>query len=118
MANFVFLFVPQNTLPLDITPLMPTMELWLLRPAKNLHYNDNPWEPWYNKSFGFVVRAENEQEAREMANSEAGNENRGKFLGRKIAGTKTPWLDSRYSTCIKLTKKGKKGIIIEDFAAA
>jgi hypothetical protein len=68
------------------------VKLWLLRPVDNLPNGDNPWEPWYDKAFGFVVRAKNEQEAREFATAEAGDENRGEFLGNKTAGTKQPWL--------------------------
>lgn len=36
------------------------MKLWLLRPVVGLDENDNPWWPWYDKAFGFVVRAETE----------------------------------------------------------
>ena len=36
------------------------MRLWLLRPQEGLIEGDNPWDPWYDKAFGFVVRAETE----------------------------------------------------------
>ena len=49
------------------------MKLWLLRPI-NI-YGDSPWNPWHDKAFGFVVRADTEQEARKLANEESGDEN-------------------------------------------
>lgn len=94
------------------------MKLWLLRPVKGLPDNDNPWKPWYDKTFGFVVRAETEEAARNLADMEAGEENQGEFLGNKIADTKNPWIDAKYSTCIELTADGEPKVIIEDHASA
>ena len=67
------------------------MKLWLLRPVDGLAKNDNPWEPWYDKAFCFVVRAETDTEARDMAHAEAGDENRGEFMSRTTANTNQPW---------------------------
>ena len=50
------------------------MKLWILRPIKGLGSDDNPWEPWYNKAFGFVVRADNVKDARKFANEDAGDD--------------------------------------------
>lgn len=94
------------------------MKLWLLRPADGLDKNDNPWEPWYDKAFGFVVRAETEEEARKLAHDDAGDENRGEFLGRKTADTNSPWLEAKYSTCTELSGDGDAGVVMQDFAAA
>lgn len=94
------------------------MKLWLLRPVDNLPDGNNPWEPWYDKAFGFVVRAKNEQEAREFATADAGDESRGEFLDGKTADTKQPWIDPKYSSCVELTAKGESGVVIKDFAAA
>lgn len=99
------------------------MKIFELRPVENLKDRDNPWNPWYDKSFGFIVRAETEAEARKIANENAGDENRGdenrgEFLNSKTANTKTPWLDKNYSTCIELTGNGEAGMIMEDFARA
>lgn len=41
-------------------------KLWLLRPIDE---NSPPWTPWYDKAFGFVIRAESEREARRMTES-------------------------------------------------
>ena len=93
------------------------MKLWILRPIDGI-VNDNPWEPWYDKAFGFVVRAENETQARNFAHAEAGDENRGTFLNKKISNTKSPWLDKKYSTCEELQADGNKGVVMRDFASA
>lgn len=94
------------------------MKLWLLRPREDLREDDNPWSPWYDKCFGFVVRAETESDARKIANEFAGDENRGEFLSSKISKTKNPWLDGNYSTCNELTADGDAEMVIEDFARA
>lgn len=91
------------------------MKLWILRPVENLPIGDNPWEPWYDKCFCFVVRSETEEEARKLAHENAGDENRGEFQGEKIADTKSPWLDAKYSTCVELTAEGDTGVVLSDF---
>jgi hypothetical protein len=80
--------------------------------------NDNPWEPWYDKAFGFVVVAKDEADARKFADADAGDENRGEFLDEKIANTKNPWLDEKYTTCQELSANGKEGVIMKDFSSA
>ena len=94
------------------------MKLWLLRPMDGLAKNDNPWKPWYDKAFGFVVRAETEDEARSLAHADAGDENRGTFLGGKIADTNQPWKDAKYSTCVELLPEGAAEVVMKDFARA
>ena len=79
------------------------MKLWLLSPIENLQ--DSPWEPWYDKVFGFVIRAETEMEARRIADENYGDEN---FEGSK------PWLHSEFSTCIELTPDGESELILRD----
>ena len=85
------------------------MKLWILRPLDKLKKKDNPWEPWYDKAFGFVVIAASESEAREMAHNRAGDEN---CLGVD------PWKDQRYSSCTELTADEAPGVVIRDFASA
>jgi len=85
------------------------MKLYLLKPREDLVEKDNPWNPWYDKYFGFVVRAETVKKAREYANRDAADEN---------MGTINPWLLSKYSTCKVLKETGKPGVIISDFAAS
>ena len=94
------------------------MKLWILRPVEGLDKKDNPWEPWYDKSFGFVVRAETEDEACALAHAEAGDENLGEFLSTKTADTNQPWKDAKYSTCTELLAEGEAGVVMSNFAAA
>lgn len=84
------------------------MKLWLLCPADGLAKNDNPWVPWYDKAFGFVLRAGTETEARNMAHDEGGDENRGKT-------TAEPWKDAKYSTCVELLPEASAGVVMQDF---
>lgn len=80
------------------------MNLWLLQPTAN----SNAWQPWYDKSFGFIVRAENEIEARRLANSESGDESENINV----------WLNEHHSSCTILTDTGPSEIVMRDFRAA
>lgn len=88
------------------------MKLWLLRPVDVLPDSDNPWSPWYDKVFGFVVRAETEDTARLIAHEHSGNEtgHYGKVFD--------PWLSEKYSTCVELSPDGNQEMIICDFRSA
>ena len=96
------------------------MKLWLLRPSDNLPNENNPWIPWFDKAFGFVVRADTEEEARRLAEDESGDEEEYDYniATRTKTLTSTPWLDPSLSTCIELTDSGEPGIVIQDFHAA
>ena len=89
------------------------MKLWLLRPVEDLppDHDKNPWEPWYDKAFGFVVRAETEEEARGFAQRDSGDE-----CGWRRE--KPTWLLPQWSTCTPLTEEGEAGVVIRDFASA
>ena len=90
------------------------MKLWILRPVKGLTDDTNPWKPWYDKAFGFVIRAETEREARNLivgdmntvCDGEAGDEGR------------PAWLNPELSTCNELLTDGEPSIILKDFASA
>ena len=86
------------------------MKLWLLRPADALPKEDSPWIPPYEKAFGFVIRARDEQEARAIADDDDELENY-EWEGRR------PWLDPKYSSCAELTARGESGVVIRDFNA-
>ena len=94
------------------------MKLWLLRPSANVAKGDDPWTPWYDKAFGFIVRAETETAAREIAHAYAGDENRGEFLGKRITETYAPWKEAKYSTCVELSAEGPEGLMMMDFKSA
>ena len=92
------------------------MKLWLLRPVRS-EREDTAWDPWYDKAFGFVVRAETEEQARQMANGNGGDEC-GPVKSYVYRTGGDPWLDPKQSTCEELTADGEAEIIIRDFASA
>ncbi len=75
------------------------MKLWLLRPIED-------WMPWYDKAFGFVVRAKTEEDARHLVFSSGDNGEEGAEV----------WRDALKTTCEELKKDGKEEIIIQDFS--
>lgn len=81
------------------------MKIYELRPIGNLDPKDDPWNPWYDKCFGFVIVANNEQEARLLAHKNACDEN---------TNNKTPWLHKKYSTCIEVESIGLPRVVIKD----
>ncbi len=85
------------------------MRLWILR-AIDTNPVGNPWEPWYDKCFAFVVRAESETAARQIADKNAGDEN--------CTNYQHPWMDSAYSTCDPLMEDGEEGLVIQDYRSA
>jgi hypothetical protein len=93
------------------------MKLWILRPKSGLDENNSPWEPWYDKAFGFVVRAKTEKQARQIANDHGGNET-GKISLRVYRTGGDPWLNPDESTCIELNSDGDEEMILCDFASA
>ena len=86
------------------------MRLWLLKPHKDYElgaYNTtdsryprpNPFAPWYDKVFGYVIRAEDGNEARQIAATRSGD---------------NVWLQPEYTFCIELTSDGEKGMVLAD----
>lgn len=82
------------------------MKLWLLKPIGE---ETGPWSPWYDKAFGFVVRAETEEDARRFAQDQGGDE---------VRRNGSAWTDPKLSTCVPLTPKGEAGVVLRDFHAA
>ena len=86
------------------------MKLWHLTPnpalAEKYDRAQNPWEPWYDKNFGFVIRAKNEASARQIAADNASDEG------------KDAWLKAEFSDCRILTAVGESGVVETNFAAA
>ena len=72
------------------------MNLWLLRKLDDALL--------YDANYGFVIRAENEVAARDLANSQASDE--GKI-----------WDDPAASSCELLDHDGSRGIVLTDFNA-
>ena len=84
------------------------MRLWILRP---INPDAGPWSPWYDRCFGFVIRADSESQARRETEGATGDEQVG------LDGS-NPWLDATLTTCVELTETGDAGIIISDFHSA
>ena len=89
------------------------MKLWILEPHKEDGEGKvGPWECWYDKAFGFVVRAESEKRARELAEAKAGDES------SEWEGAGAVWQNSKYTSCVKLTDSGEEGIVIHHYKSA
>ncbi len=84
------------------------MPLFILKPRMDLRSADDPWDSWSHSAFRFVVRAQNETEARKLAQDNGGNEMR----------TKAVWLSAEYTICELLTQEGVSMVICRDFASA
>ncbi len=78
------------------------MKLWILRPIESCGL----WSPWFDKSFGFVVRAATEADARRLAASESADEG------------EDAWLNSSNSTCVTLDEGDQEEVVMCDFKAA
>lgn len=76
------------------------MKLWLLKPQDDLPAG-NPWDPWYDKCFGLVIRAETERKARNIAQREHGLPD-------------SAWTNPKWSSCVELTAAGEVGVILYD----
>ena len=81
------------------------MKLWLLRPIDE-DSDESLWHPWYDRTFGFVVRAQDTVVARVWAASRHGDE------GGKA------WLDDTQTSCEELTSAGDGGILLIDYRNA
>ena len=79
------------------------MKLYILEP---LNEEVKEFNPWFDKSFGHVVRAENEERARLLASEKKGDEG------------KSVWLDDTKTSCIHLKVNGVEEHIISDFRSA
>ncbi len=84
--------------------------LWELKSRKDLPKEEDPWEPWYETKSEFIIRAETENKARQIAHDNAGAENQ-----NRATGTESPWLYRKYSTCSKLEYHGSEGIIYSNY---
>ena len=80
--------------------------IYYLTNRKDLKKDDDPWIPWYDKSFEHVVIAKDEDEARLLASQNCGvGENNG-----------DAWLDPKYSECIVLDPNSESRQILSDTA--
>lgn len=95
------------------------MKLWLLKAVEGLPKGDNPWDPWYDSTFAMVIRAENEYEARSIADQNGGDEMSGyRLKKRDMPLPGYIWREPRYATCVELNSDGQPGVVIKDTAEA
>jgi len=87
------------------------MALWLLEARDDLEDGNNPWSPWYDKTFGMVIRADSEKKARELGQRNTNSDENREGIG-------TPWLKKEYSKCTGLFPGGIKKVILVDFHSA
>jgi hypothetical protein len=90
--------------------LVLQLQTWVLKPVEEMPGDRNPWSPWSDSTYGFVVRARSEEEARKIAAENASYENDPKWGN--------PWLDPDYSTCRLADSYDSPGVILEDNRAA
>jgi hypothetical protein len=95
------------------------MAIWLLEPLDNLPETEalNPWCPWYNKTFGLVVRAADENEARRLAD-ELDGPIRPQHLPSISDDMAHPWLHPKWSTCVQILPDGDSEVILTDVWSA
>lgn len=77
------------------------MKLYLLRPIDDL---SEAWTPWYDKTFGFVIRAKNEHDARLAASLN----DQSRYLAVDC------WLDDKQAYCVELKQDGDPEVIMAD----
>ena len=85
------------------------MKLWLLTAKENLAGDNDPWISRYDCYYGFVIRAETETEARQIADNGGADEKR--------FGIQDTWLNPAYSNCVEVTAAVEAGIVLRDFNA-
>ena len=75
------------------------MKLWELRGRLDV----GPWQTLGAKITGFIVRAEDEEQARRLARDEASAE------------SGYVWIENQFSTCTELLAEGDAGVLMSDF---
>lgn len=90
------------------------MKLWRLQPQDERPEGNDPWTPWYDKCFGFVIRAPDEDVARRIAATRRPWTEGGSF------GEEGPeaWLDPTLSECQELTPDGEPEVLLYQFSSA
>lgn len=98
--------------------------VWVLTPNDDRESDDlpDPWSPWYDKAFGFVIRAESEEKARELAQENAGDETTVSpvhhDVDERVRGREV-WKDSALADCVPVEEYGgENAVLMQDFARA
>jgi hypothetical protein len=98
--------------------------IWVLRPRDNRDGDWDPWNPWYDKIFGLIVAAETEEEARETAQENSGDETRKSRVHDDVFESErdiSVWTDAKFSTCVPIEEYVEEtgdDVLMKDFARA
>lgn len=86
-------------------------KLWLIKAVEGAA----PWEPWYDKCFGMVIEAADEQSARKIATKESTIQFDSEviFTG-ELEDYPDAWMNPDYSTCVELIPCGESRVILGD----
>lgn len=102
------------------------MRFWKLENRESLPEDDDPWGRESGKMYSCIIRAEDEAEARAIANGNARKEivehasktvesNWGGMpIVKRTHGNAQAWLSEEYSTCEEITVEGPAGLIAAD----
>jgi hypothetical protein len=92
------------------------MHLWILRPQLYvLEREVHPWTPPFDKTLGVLVRADREAEARQLAQTKAGNEGQGVYFRLGLVEDEMAehvWLKPEWTSCEELAAEGESGVIM------
>lgn len=93
-----------------------SMQLWILRPRFDvLEREAHPWTPPWDKTMGVLVRAETEEDARQLAQTKAGFEGEGIYARLGLTEDEVAekvWLAEKWTACEELTPDGEAGVIL------
>jgi len=99
----------------DAPAAKSSMKFWILEPI-DTESEDSPWNPWYDKFFGFVVAAETETQARQLAQNSGGRELHDDIpLGQE---PRKLWLDASMTTCSEIIPSGEARVVMSDLRSA
>jgi len=92
--------------------IMASTALWILEPRHDLAEDDNPWEPFFDRCFGIVVEAGDEQAARAIGHASCVGTDETILRDRRV------FLDPKYTTCVELNPSGQERLIMASFQFA
>lgn len=81
------------------------MKLWILEAREGLPNGDNPFNSSCEIMDGIVVRAESEEQARQIA----------QIYDSNWRSDCSPWINQKYTSCKELTSEGGEGCIIASY---
>lgn len=87
------------------------MNIYILKPIST--EAGSKWHPWYDKTFGMIVSADSEGEARYLANENSCGEDGGWGVDDNYG----VWLNEKQTTC-KILEANESEVIMKDFRGA